>query len=100
MATPSIKVLIVEQGGIELDDQTEYNLDAATVPFSAVGFTADNVKDAIIEGGGTDYMSAQNELENGDVVTIPRKKQMYVFNYLLNSDGTITNSGEIIVGGF
>lgn len=99
MPTDSVKVLIVERNGSELDGYEEFNLTASVVPFSAPGFTSDNVKDAIIEGGGTDYLSAQNELENGDIVTIPRKKQMYAFNYISNADGEIVNSGEVIIGG-
>lgn len=99
MATDSVKVLIVERNGVDLENAEEFNLTASVVPFSSPGFTADNVKDAILEAGGEDVCSAQNELENGDIVTIPRKKQMYCFNYLLNADGDIINSGEVIVGG-
>lgn len=99
MATDSVKVLIVERNGVDIDDYEELDLTASVVPFTAPGFTADNVRDAIIEGGGTDYLSAQNELENGDVVTVPRKKQMYAFNYIMNDNGDLINDGEVIVGG-
>jgi hypothetical protein len=98
MATDAVKVLIVERNGVDLDDAEELNLTASNVPFSAVGFTADNVKDAILEAGGEDVCSGQDELENGDVVIIPRKKQMILFGRLTNTNGKIFNSGKIIVG--
>ena len=54
MPLPSVKVIIAEQGGVELNDPTEYDLTAANVPFSAAGFASDNVKDAVIEAATGD----------------------------------------------
>jgi hypothetical protein len=78
MATDSIKVLIVERAGVELDNQEEFNLTAAVVPFSAPGYAADNVKDAIIESS-KDIHSAQYIVDISDVIRIESKKQMRTF---------------------
>lgn len=96
MPTDSIKVLIVERAGVELDNQEEFNLTASVVPFSAAGFTADNVKDAIVEVGASDYHASQYIVDLSDTITVKTKKQMRTF-YQQIITGTIIVDGWLIV---
>lgn len=47
----AVKVLIVEQNGAELQNQTELDLTASNIPFSSSLFTATDVSNGIIEAG-------------------------------------------------
>lgn len=51
MPTDSIKVLVVERNGVELQFQEELDLIAHNIPFDEPGFEADNVGDAVTETG-------------------------------------------------
>ena len=98
MATDAVKVLIVERNGVDLSEQEELNLTASTVPFTAPGFSADNVKDAILEinQGGDDIHSGQHQIDLDETIHIFAKKQMRIFQHL-SSAGHIINDGWIIV---
>ncbi len=48
----AVKVIIVERNGSDLNDQEELDFIPANMPFSAAGFSADNVNSAIIEAVG------------------------------------------------
>jgi hypothetical protein len=51
MPTDSVKILVVERNGVELQFHEEFELLAHNIPFDEPGFDADNVGDAVIETG-------------------------------------------------
>jgi hypothetical protein len=99
VAVDQVKLLIVERNGVDLQDQEEVILDADMVPFDAPGFTADNVKDAIIESqeNDDDYHSAQYDVDISDILEVKLKKQMFVFQQLIVTGQVIVN-GWLVVG--
>jgi hypothetical protein len=98
MATDSVKVLIVERNGIDLEDQEEFDLVAEVVPFTAPGYVADNVKDAILEStlNATDIHAGQHQVDDAENILVKAKKQMRVFQQLV-LDGTLTLDGWLII---
>ena len=99
MPVDAVKLLVVERNGVDLEDYEEINLTASAVPFSAPGFTSDNVEDAIIEAteDDEDYHSSQYDIEVSDDLEVKIKKQMFVFQELIVS-GSILVNGLLIVG--
>jgi len=94
-----LKILVVERNGADLEDQEEVSLDAAMVPFSAAGFSSDNVTDAVVEAANSgDMHSAQYDVAISDVVKVKAKKQMFVFQQLIVT-GQVIVDGWLIVGG-
>lgn len=95
MATDAVKVLIVERNGVDIDDYEELNLTASAVPFSASGYLADNVKDAIIESS-KDIHASQYIVDLSETLTVESKKQMRTF-YEQFVTGNMVINGWLIV---
>lgn len=95
MPTPAVKVLAVEISGVELDDQTEFNLTASVIPFTAAGYSSDNVKDAIVESR-KDIHGAQYIVDLSETVTVESKKQMRTF-YQQFVTGNMIIDGWLVV---
>lgn len=96
MPTDSVKVLIVERAGVELDNQEEFNLTASVIPFTAPGFSSDNIRDAIVELGNSDIHASQYIIDLSDTITVKTKKQMRTF-FEQTITGTIIVDGWLIV---
>lgn len=91
-----VKVIIAERNGQDLDYHEEIALTASNIPVSSPSFTSDNVLEALVEAkeaSSGDIHSGQYLVDNGETVTINEKKQMRIFQ-------TLINSGSIIIEGW